>query len=724
MHVHRRKVFLVGVLLSTMPVFCPRAEISIRLDSYAQRRAAGIPLPLFSLPPEEWSQRYESESVVYVPGEKTHIRVEVSPSAQAVDGQTTLTLLLAGKKRVLHSGHLEPGVYGPYEVAISSDFEVYRVDVQAGDQIATKAFYGIRPWRGMKDFAEAVSPYGITLDYEKSTPWDVAVKEGVPLSAMDPNWALASHIGEDVARWEDWWLWTHYASGMVSLESGRTGLLWGEYNPWTPLKAVEKRSLKPREGIHLSSTFGDGALATDIMLPNEIYFRERIRPMLRKWAEDVGEEHPGKPLTVFLGDAWGSGRHYDADTLRFFVAWMKEQFGVSIEAETFRELIQKCREYPKHFEYFVARNTTLRSLELTCETMRDVVAGAMAYDRNGESARQLIAMPEAAEFCEILSRCIAVGTSDDQAAFAETHGNPLPFCLSNMVARALAPDHRLSVGWNGCGAKPSAGEIYRWYLEPGWLTAYGPDGKLHHVYTHSPPGAPYNVWQVLAEEAHAPGEKLRIYDKCFQLVEAIGVEKPIGPVFVCKHWTFADDKAGKAFRSDLYESFLTALRRNKVPISCAVHPDHEARLPSDLPVIYAPRNDTQGRVRFGFRARATEKWFVCESSEMADSLVALFASQLNEASENPIIFPSGTSVEGYAFEAKGMKFVVAEEMGGKKESGEIKVKVADGQWTVIDLIAAERLESNRDGDYIVFTASLEPNSATLYCVSRREGSER
>jgi len=714
-----RIIFVVGFLW-TEAVLAQEGGISIHLDSYAERRAAGIPVPLFSLPPEELCERYESESIVYVPGEKAHIRVEVSPNVKAVDGQISLRLLISEEKRILHSGYLGPGTYGPYEVGITSDFEVYQVRVELGNRFAAKSFYGIRPWRRMKDFGEAVSPYGISLGYEESTPWDTALQHGVPLNALDSNWASGSHVGEDAAPWDDWWLWTHYACGMVGLD-GRTGLFWGKFNPWTSLEPVEKRPRQAPEGVHLSALFTDvRALATDIMLPNEIYVRERIRPMVRKWAENVSEKHPDAPLTLFLGDGWGIGQgiwqHYDPDSLRFFVAWMKDEFGVSIQADTFKELIQKCRDYPKHLDYFVARNTTFRSLELTCETVRDVVAGAKAYDKNGESNRRLVAMPEAAEFCGILTRCLAVGTSDDQAAFASTDGNPVPFCLSNMVVKALSPEHRLSVGWNGCGAKSSAGEICRWYLEPGWLTTYGPDGKLHHVYTHSPPTRSRNVWQVLVEETDAPGERLRVHDKCFQLMEAIGVEKPIGPVFVCKDWTFADDKAGKPFCPELYESFLMALRRNKVPISCAVHADHEANLPSELPRVYAPRRDPRAGVRFGFRARATETWFVCESPEMADSLVALFAGQLNAADENPVIFPSGTSIEGYAFEAKGMKFVVAEEMAGKKETGEIKVRVGDGRWVVIDLIAAERLESSRDGDYIVFTASLEANSAILYCV--------
>jgi len=725
-------VLPIIVFMSLCPSFFSEPGISIRLDSYRDRRAGESGLSLLSLPPEEWCRQYESESIVYVPGEKAHVTVEIPRNKASSDGEISVGLLVSGERRVLHRGRLESRTYGPYEVAITSDFEVYQVRVQVGDETAVKPFYGIRPWRGMKHFAEAVSPHGIALRYMKpgwahkvTTPWDEAVKEGgVPLRAIDSNWAMASHVKKTAVIQEDWWLWTHYACGMVGLHGGRTGLCWGEYNPC--VRPVRLTTIDPQTAARVDQSFclpfvlSATAIRTHTMLPNEIYFRERMQPMLRKWAQHLSDKHPGAPLSISLGGAWGIGRgigkHFAPEILRFFVSWMKEQFGITIEADTFKELIRKCKEYPRHFEYFIARNTTFRSLELTCEAVQDIVADSKACDLNGESNRQLITLPEAAEFCDILSRCVSVGTSDDRAAFRLTQGNPLPYSLSNMIIKAFTPDHTLCVGWNGCPGNAADGEIYRWYLEPAWITAYDAEGQLHHVYTHSPPRGSEGVWRSLIELG-ASSEKIRIHDKCFQLMEVIGVEKPMGPVFVCKDWTFADDKAGRAYRSDLYEDFLISLRRHKVPISCAVHADTESNLPDYEPKVYAPRMNGLGEIRCGFRAGSVEKWFTCGPSEIPGSLIADFASQLSSATGNPIVFPPGTSIEGYAFEAKGTIFIVAEETAGRKEHGEIKVEVGPGRWTVIDVISGKEVGCRRDGEYLTFGASLGPNSATLYCVA-------
>lgn len=701
--------------------------ISVRLDSVADRAASRFwrDHRLLSLPPEEWRAKYQGEPLLFVPGEKVQVTVEIPPRQPISDGEIALLLLVSGATRVLYSGPLSPGTYGPYQLAITADFEVYQVRVRAGTRAVTKGFYGIRPWRGIEDFSEQVSTREISLAYDDCTPWDLALKElDFPPHALDPNWARASHRGKTRLDEDEWWLWTHYACGAVGMGGGQTGLFWGEFNPWIYLKLNRPGNVSGSNSDDAFTILSHaGGLSTETILPSEIYFRERIQPVLRKWAMNVSEERPGEPLTISLGEDWsigrGIGRHFDPEILRHFVSWMNEQFGIAIQGETFDELLRNCREYPKHFDYFIARNTTIRSLELTCEAVQDIVAGSKAWDKSGESNRQLITFPEAAEFCEILSRCIAVGTCDDENSWRATGGNPLPHSLSNMVIKAFAPDHNFCVGWKGCPRNATDGEIRRWYLEPAWITAYDRRGSIRHLLTHSPPKGRENTWQFLVEVAEAPDEKIRLHDKCFQLMEAIGVEKPIGPVFVCTDWTFSDDKSGKAFRSDYYEEFLISLRRHKVPVSCAVHADHESALPADLPKLYAPRMNGPDEIRFGFKGGSVEKWFSCRASEIPDSLIADLAAQLNSATGSPVVFPPGTSMEGYAFEAKGMKFIVAEETAGRKQKGEIRVKVAAGLWNVIDIIAAELIPSRRDAEHVVFEASIGANSATVYCLFQR-----
>jgi hypothetical protein len=264
------------------------------------------------------------------------------------------------------------------------------------------------------------------------------------------------------------------------------------------------------------------------------------------------------------------------------------------------------------------------------------------------------------------------------------------------------------------------GQIERWYLDFGWTVAYDAEGRLQHVITHSPPRGPEGIWQSLIGGSSDADDAIRVYDRCFQLIEAIGVEKPIGPVFVCKDWTFSDEKSGRAFRSDLFEDFLLSLRRHKVPISCAVHVDNESKLPEDLPRVYAPRMDGRGKIRIALRSGGVEQEFTCEPSGIAESVVGELAAAVNAAGGNPLLFPEGTSIEGYGFEARGMRFVIAEEMGNKKETGEIRVRVGGGQWKVIDLLVGREVGSRQEEGCIVFEASLEAGSARLYCVFQRK----
>ena len=745
-----RGTFAIILLAFLLPSLCAATTgeqgVVIRLESQPDA-AAQLRPALFSLPPEEARSRYDSERAVYIPGENVRVTVEVPANRAAGSGRISLVSLLSGERQNFHEGTLTAGTYGPYDVPIAGDFEIYRVNVETGSETVSRTCYGIRPSRGMKDFAEEVSPFGISLRYnrpglgglgvEMTTPWDEAVTEGgVSPRGIDLRWALGAHMGEGGSRRNERWLWTDYACGMVDLQSGRTGLFWGEYNPWNrPVPRVLKfpeiplggrgqtaiacdAGFQPAHFLHPSSLPGP----MDAMLPNEIYLREWLQPMLREWAENVNEKHPGMPLRISLGDGWGIGQAIgtgcDPEILRFFVSWMKELFGITIEAETFKELLDKCREHPKHLEYFIARNTTFRSLELTVQAVQEVVADSRAWDRNGESNRQLIALPEAKEFCEILSRCISVGTSNDWHTFRLAGRNPLSYGFANVVVKAFAPGHRLCVGWTGCPRNATESEILRWYLEPAWLTVYDAKGRLQHVITHSPPRGPENVWRPL-DEMGVTAEKIRLHDKCFQLMEAIGVERPVGPVLVCKDWTFAGDKSGEAWRSDLYESFLISLRRHKVPISCAVHADNEASLPGDLPRVYAPRMNGKGEVRFGYRAGSEKESFTCEPSAIPESLMSEFAIRLNAACGNPVVFPPGSSIEGYAFEAKGMIFVVAEEIGGHEEKGQLKVNVSGGEWVVADVIAGREVKCWHEGEYVAFESSLQANGATLFCLSRR-----
>lgn len=738
-----RLVFGILILLSCADI-ADGSEIRIRVDASAEGIETPTTPPLLSLPPEEWARRHQAERFVFVPGETVRLTVEVPEEKAAGGGRIAVVALLSGHERVFHRGPLEPRQYGPYDVPIAGDFEIYRADVWTVKEMASRAFYGIRPARGMKDFAEEVSSFGMALRYAKmsgrttitkggarlrtmeaTTPWDEAVTEGaVSPRGMDLRWARGSHAEKGTQAGE-WWLWTHYACGMLDLQSDRTGLFWGEYNP--AFEPIRVAGLRQDDGgaqrtVYLPPWFR--LTPTHLMLPNEIYFRERMQPMLREWAEKESEKHPGAPLRISLEGRWGIGQGIgtgcDPETLRFFVSWMKELFGITIEAETFKELLEKCNEYPKHFEYFVTRYTTFRSLELTVQAVQEIVAGSRAWEWYGEWNRRLVALPEAKEFCEILSRCMSVGTDFGGRAFHLTGGNPLPHGLANMIIKTFAPERRLCAEWMIRQYDISEAEILRWCLEPAWLTAYDAKGKLRHVITHSPPKGSEGVWRAL-DEMGWPAERVRLPGECYQLMEAIGVERPIGPVFVCKDWTFTDDKSGEAWRSDLYETFWASLRRHKVPISCAVHADNEASLPDDIPRVYAPRMNGKGKICFGYRAGSEQESFTCEASAIPESLMSEFAIRLDAACGRPVEFQRQDSIEGYAFEAKGMIFVVVEEMAGRWSPFYMQVKVGDGEWIAIDVIAGQKVGGWRVGEIMALESFLQANGATLLCLARRDG---
>jgi hypothetical protein len=101
--------------------------------------------------------------------------------------------------------------------------------------------------------------------------------------------------------------------------------------------------------------------------------------------------------------------------------------------------------------------------------------------------------------------------------------------------------------------------------------------------------------------------------------------------------------------------------------------------------------------------------------------MAEFAIRVNAACGRPVVFPPGSSIEGYAFEAGGKVFVMAEEMDGGEKRGQMKAKAGGGKWTAIDAIAGQEVRCSREAEYVVFETTLEANGATLFCLARRDG---
>jgi hypothetical protein len=66
-----------------------------------------------------------------------------------------------------------------------------------------------------------------------------------------------------------------------------------------------------------------------------------------------------------------------------------------------------------------------------------------------------------------------------------------------------------------------------------------------------------------------------------------------------------------------------------------------------------------------------------------------------------------------------MIFVVAEEMAGRWSPFYMEVKVGDGEWIAIDVIAGQKVGGWRVGELIVFEPFLQANGATLFCLARR-----
>ena len=99
-------------------------------------------------------------------------------------------------------------------------------------------------------------------------------------------------------------------------------------------------------------------------------------------------------------------------------------------------------------------------------------------------------------------------------------------------------------------------------------------------------------------------------------------------------------------------------------------------------------------------------------------LARQLAKAVNWASGNPVTLPDG--VGGYAFEAKGMTFLVLEDMKSSGGLAEIHVKLPAGTYRAADLFSGQPVPVEPCASGVVVRPTLLPNGGNLIVVRRVE----
>ena len=92
------------------------------------------------------------------------------------------------------------------------------------------------------------------------------------------------------------------------------------------------------------------------------------------------------------------------------------------------------------------------------------------------------------------------------------------------------------------------------------------------------------------------------------------------------------------------------------------------------------------------------------------------AKAVNWASGNPVTLPDG--VGGYAFEAKGMTFLVLEDIKYSGGPAEIHVKLPAGNYRAADLFSGQPVKVESRDDGVILHPTLLPNGGNLIVVRK------
>jgi hypothetical protein len=97
-------------------------------------------------------------------------------------------------------------------------------------------------------------------------------------------------------------------------------------------------------------------------------------------------------------------------------------------------------------------------------------------------------------------------------------------------------------------------------------------------------------------------------------------------------------------------------------------------------------------------------------------LARKLAQAVNWAAGNPVTLPDG--VGGYAFEAKGMTFLMLEDLKYSGGAAEIQVKLPPGNYRAADLMSGQPVEVESRAEGIILRPTLPPNGGSLVVVRK------
>jgi hypothetical protein len=102
------------------------------------------------------------------------------------------------------------------------------------------------------------------------------------------------------------------------------------------------------------------------------------------------------------------------------------------------------------------------------------------------------------------------------------------------------------------------------------------------------------------------------------------------------------------------------------------------------------------------------------NTEADEETLQLFARAINWFMGNPPVFPEG--VAGCGSRARGMTYIIAEELRYQSRTAEIAVKLPAGNWRAFDLNENRPLKARRENEYLKISLPLRAGSAALVVI--------
>ncbi len=772
------------------------ARLSVLLPTVAERAAGSfVTLPRLTDLPEEWSEREVAEFPLFKPGEEIQVTL-ICLSATATDARlrAEVQLPLAHGTTVLLDRDVElaPGV--PVAFTASTGFQVpfqpcrLEAVLIAGDRTiarTTKIFYVVEPWRGLRSVLEVRSK-------------GMQVMGSLYDQTDGEEFAIASLLADPPRGF----FWGPYAATYA-------GQPWCNWHP------------------HPHGLF-----------PNGQYYRDWLRPQIRKMASDYGAG-PDYAVSASLVDGFNGVPDpkgcFFPQNLYAFSRWMAES-GTPVLAATVGEFVEAVRWH--HFDrwaFFVASELALRNHEIFKGHLTDLSRCSDVIDQcDLPLAHQILHVPHLEKLAPRWESVFSLSSSDAwNVQVGRGYHSPT---YTQMVAKSMAPGlqlghyHMEMLGGDGVELISLSERMRRQNYDAFWMMAVDREGVPRPLQDFFNGGGVswlggWRLWLRVCAGGDRGGNVDTDHDwwaltHAYALMEAVGPEQPLGGCWLVASNRFPPGGYDPGFSMGDGALLFSLLREHgvSIPVGCdvdnmrglakcegAVHvppawladepvaglrallgrgkglaliqtlgrgarapspldgdfglrhlglregtyrvsdhvlttrdqheqgtasssygtagadvlvglvPPREGRGGDETPRVVIGTNQVRGG-RTAFWSDGILKGPFARGREIDHALARTFARAVNWALGDPVTFEEGTC--GYAFAAKGMAFIVVEELTGKGRVVDVGLRTTDdGSYNCVDLNSNKSLSCRHDGDNLWIKVPLRPSGATLVVAS-------